>query len=50
MVNQFETMAELMVAQKRWHKQRQLSFIQYLEKQGEDASDVDVHWPIRGVA
>lgn len=49
LANQFETMAELMVAQKRWHKQRQLSFIQYLEKQGEDASDVDVSWPVRGV-
>lgn len=39
--------AELHQLQVTWHRERQLSFRAYLEKQGKDFSDVSTVWPIR---
>lgn len=38
---------ELHQLQVTWHRERQLSFKAYLEKKGDDASDVSPLWPIR---
>jgi DNA polymerase III epsilon subunit-like protein len=41
------TVDELMTKQAAWHRDRQLSFIEYLEKQGKPYTDVSIQWPIR---
>lgn len=39
----------LMTAQANAHRARQEHLAEYFTSKGQDASDVDVHWPIRGV-
>lgn len=39
----------LMTAQTNAHRARQEHLAEYFTSKGQDASDVDVHWPIRGV-
>lgn len=37
---------ELMAAQTEWHRERQLSFIDYLKSEGKPHDDVSVEWPV----
>lgn len=39
----------LMNAQANAHRARQEHLVEYFTSKGQDASDVDVHWPVRGV-
>ena len=41
---------DMMTSQAAWHADRQRDLVEYLERQGRDASDVDGRWPIRGAA
>ncbi len=41
------TADELMAKQAEWYRERQLSFIKYLESQGKPYSDVSLEWPVR---
>ncbi|RVW04878.1 exonuclease domain-containing protein [Rhodococcus spongiicola] len=41
---------DMMTSQANWHAKRQLDRVEYLQREGRDASDVDGRWPIRTVA
>lgn len=43
------SVAWLMAAQQRTHRTHQEHLAEYFTSKGQDASDVDPHWPIRGV-
>ncbi|WFR74375.1 3'-5' exonuclease [Prescottella defluvii] len=47
---QLADLDDVMASQTTWHAERQRDFLEYLQREGRDTSDVDGRWPIRTAA